>query len=155
LKARLRNSIVQLCRQQASSPVPREASPGPALATNSRKQKPSPSQGLHRQVVTSQAARQQPPQAANAQLSFSTAQLNILQKPHGTVLAAANGQCSVGSGAVHEGMTGVKAAADGLNGTSSGPQRSASGRMLNPFASTFIPRTDSGNLLSTSATSSH
>lgn len=139
-------------RELSASPVPRGASPVPiptsAPATNSRgasqgaspptnPRKPkaslSGSQGLHRQAVMSQAARQQPQQAADAQPKS--------QKPQGNVLAAANGQSSIH--AAPDSKAGVKASVE-----HPGPERTSSGRMLNPFASTFIPHTDSGSMLS-------
>lgn len=81
----------------------------------------------------SQAARQQPQQAADAQPKS--------QKPQGNVLAAANGQSSIH--AAPDSKAGVKASVE-----HPGPERTSSGRMLNPFASTFIPHTDSGSMLS-------
>jgi len=74
-----------------------------------------------------------------------------LQKPQGNVLAAANGQAA-GSGA--DSKIDSKDRVESLDKMGSGPQRTDSGKMLNPFASTFIPRTASGNMLSTSASSS-
>ncbi len=145
------------CRQQSSSPAPRGASPTPAPASASRRQKASPSAGqaLHRQTVVSQVTRQQAGKAGNPESNpdpnLSAAQPSILQKPQGNVLAAANGQ-AVASGA--DSKVDSKDRADSLDKTGSGPQRTDSGKMLNPFASTFIPRTASGNMLSTSASSS-
>ena len=66
------------------------------------------------------------------------------------MLAAANGQ-TVASGA--DSKVDSKDRVESLDKTGSGPQRTDSGRMLNPFASTFIPRTASGNVLNTSASS--
>ncbi|KAL0042476.1 hypothetical protein WJX79_001033 [Trebouxia sp. C0005] len=48
----------------------------------------------------------------------------------------------------------IKDRVDSSDNRGSGPQRTDSGKTLNPFASTFIPRTASGNMLSTPASSS-
>jgi len=141
------------CRQQSSSPAPRGASPKPAPASASRKQKSSPSasQAVHRQTVISLATRQQAGKAGNPESNPDAAQPSILQNPQGNVLAAANGQ-AVASGA--DSKIDSKGSVESLDKMRSGPQRTDSGKMLNPFASTFIPRTASGNVLSTSASSS-
>ena len=137
-------------RQQSSSPAPRGASPTPAPASASRKQKAA-SQALHRQTVVSQAARQQAGKAGNPDTNPGAAQPSILHKPQGNVLAVANGQAAA-SGA--DSKVDSHDRVDSADKTGSRPQRTDSGKMLNPFASTFIPRTASGNMLSTSASSS-
>ena len=135
------------CRQQSNSPAPRGASPTPAPGCTSRKQKASPSasQALHRQAVVSQATRQQAGKAGNPESDPGAAQPCTLQNPQGNVLAAANGQAAA---------SGADSRVDSSYKTGSSPQRTDSGKVLNPFASTFIPRTASGNALSTSASSS-
>ena len=140
------------CRQQSSSPATRGAYPTPAPASAPQKQKASPSasQALHRQTVVSQATRQQAGKAGTDS-DPGAAQPSILPKSQGNVLAAANGQ-AVASGA--DSKIDSKGSVESLDKMGSGPQRTDSGKMLNPFASTFIPRTASGNVLSTSASSS-
>ena len=137
-------SALPLTRQHSSSPAPRGASPVPLTAASSRKQRSS-NQGLHRQAVVAQAER------ANTQQSPNTSQL---QDSRGSARAAANGQGSDGSHSqkAAQGVTGSTGDASGPNG--SVPERTSSGRVLNPFASTFIPHTNSSSMLSTSTTSS-
>ena len=92
--------------------------------------------------------QQQPQQGSNPKPSRKAAQPNLLHNSHGGGHAAANGLSTADN---------PDSEVNGLNGlgaAGSGPQRTASGKMLNPFASTFIPRTSSESLLSTSATSS-
>ncbi|DBA78555.1 TPA: hypothetical protein ACH3X2_14280 [Trebouxia sp. C0005] len=140
-------------RQQSSSPAPRGASPTPAPAGAARKQKSSSSasQALHRQTVVSQATRQQAGKAGYSESNPGAAQPSILQISQGDVLAAANGQAAA-SGA--DTQADIKDRVDSSDNRGSGPQRTDSGKTLNPFASTFIPRTASGNMLSTPASSS-
>lgn len=129
-------------RQHSSSPAPRGASPVPVTAGSSRKQKSS-SQGLHRQAVVSQAVH------ANAQQSPGTS------RPQGSVLSAANGQGLSGSPSTEQaaqGVTGRRGGASEPNGVV--PERTSSGGMLNPFASTFTPHSKSNSTLSTLASSS-
>lgn len=130
-------------RQHSSSPAPRGNSPVPVTAVSSRKQKSS-NHGLHRQAVVAQAVR------ANAQ----SPNIPPLQDPHGSVVSEANGQGSAGSLSqkAAQGVTGSKGDASEPNDAA--PERTSSGRMLNPFASTFIPHSNSSSMLSTSATSS-
>lgn len=140
----LTKSALLLSRQHSSSPAPRGASPVPLTAVSSRKQKSS-NQVLHRQAIAAQAER------ANAQQSPNTSQLHGSQ---GSARAAANGQGLDGSPAQKEaqGVTGSRGDASGPNGAA--PERTSSGRVLNPFASSFIPYSNSSSMLSTSATSS-
>lgn len=105
-------------------------------------------QNSHRQAVTSQQMQHQPQQGSNPKPSRKAAQPNLLHQHQGSRLAATNGQSTADtSDSEVNGLNGLTAAG-------SGPQRTASGKMLNPFASTFIPRTSSESLLSTLATSS-
>ena len=140
----LTEAALAFSRQQMSSPAPRGASLVPVTAVSSRNQKSS-NQGLHRQAVVAQAVR------ADAQQSPNTSQL---QDPQGSVLPEAIGQGSGGSPSqkAAQGVTGSKEDASGPDGAI--PERTSSGRMLNPFASTFTPHSNSSSMLSTSATSS-
>ena len=136
---------ISLCRQQSPSPAPsgaaapalagasQELSPAPTPPTKSRRQRSRSNQGLHRQVVSSQA---QPQLVAKSQQSSSAAQHIGLPKSKSQSKKLADGNSNA------EGNTG------------SAVQRTDSGRMLNPFASTFIPRTTSDSLLGSSVTSS-
>ena len=132
----LTGPAVLLSRQHSSSPAPRRASPTPVTVVVSRKQKSS-NQGLHRQAVVAQAS------SANAQQSSSSRP----QNSEGCVLLEADGQGSSGvpSQKAAQGVTGSKGIA---------PERTSSGGMLNPFASTFIPHSNSSGMLSSSATRS-
>ena len=113
-------------------------------AVASRKQKAS-NQGLHRQAVVGQTVR------ANVQQGPDTSQPLVVQAPQGTVLSA-NGQGAKGSPSTGKATQGT----DGSKGNAFGPdgaeiERTSSGRMLNPFASTFIPHSSSSSMLSTTS----
>ncbi|KAL3144539.1 hypothetical protein ABBQ32_004270 [Trebouxia sp. C0010 RCD-2024] len=127
-------------RKQAASPIPEEDPSASATAATSRKQKPSPAnRGLHRQAGTSQAVL--------AQHDSEMPQLPLAQPPEGSVLSAADGQGSSGKAAQQ--TNGGKRESPGLDGAA--PERTSSGRVLNPFASTFVPHTNTSMLSSSSA----
>ncbi|KAL3155007.1 hypothetical protein ABBQ38_011531 [Trebouxia sp. C0009 RCD-2024] len=126
-------------RKQAASPIPGEAPSAAATAATSRKQKPSPAnRGLHRQAVTSQPVL--------AQHAPEMPQLPSVQPPEGGPVSAADGLGSGGKAAQQ--TNGGKRESPGVDGTA--PERTSSGRVLNPFASTFVPHTNSSSMLSSS-----
>ena len=81
-----------------------------------------------------QAARNQPQAATDSQANSSTA---------GSARSQGSAQVT------DDGETVDASTVNGVTGGSNGfeAQRTDSGRMLNPFASTFVPRTSSGTLL--------
>ena len=129
--------LTLLCafRKHAASPTPGGATPAPATAASSRKQKPSPAnRGLHRQTVTSQAV--------HAQQHSEIPKQSLVQAPQGS-----DGQGSGGKAAQETNASqGEPSRLD-----SAAPERTSSGGVLNPFASTFFPHTNSSNMLSSSS----